>query len=320
MKQKYVINEKQLISLIKKTINETSLNKKLGSMVKSDSEMRRLKDMLNNGQTTMQKNGKTVDIENELKRKGRQKDTFAKGGAKDIALQYDADRETYKNRHDRYIRQRDSLMAKYKMARNDSERNYLKDEIDKINNALKQYHDDTHGYKIYGNGDNGYHIDTPKGKAYSTDSADRIVYSDPKQGNTDRLSKLNGITNAMMGYHDELDNVFDKKLMDTQRRQKNVQALRDYEQDHTQWEEDKRKQQDRMDDYQRQPFLKKMFSKKPKDTLRPEPKRPTWTPNDKGQFDGYFPHEDPKDYDKDMEDIRQRKQKYGQALNNMRKK
>ena len=130
--------------------------------------------------------------------------------------------------------------------------------------------------------------------------------------NVNRLNKLQGITDAMMGYDEELSGKMDKELDSIRRRQNNVRALRGYDDAYARWKENDNKVKQSQSRYDNQPFFKKWFSKRPADGPQP-PTKPEWVPNENGEFDGYFSHTNPEDYERDFDRLSQRRQSYKNA-------
>ena len=128
-------------------------------------------------------------------------------------------------------------------------------------NSYKSLLADTNGYSVHALSNDGYSIQTPDGHAYSNSSGNGFYYDDSKNdsSNVNRLNKLQGITDAMMGYDDELSGKMDKELDSIRRRQGNVRALRDYDNAYARWKENDNKVKQSQSRYDNQPFFKKWF-------------------------------------------------------------
>ena len=97
MKRK--ITESQLKHIIAEAalqlLNETSMEKKGAAYVKAGIERDRLNKLKSQGINSIQKNGQTVDIDNELSRLDRQERTFGRSAARDFGRQLGSDGRDY---------------------------------------------------------------------------------------------------------------------------------------------------------------------------------------------------------------------------------
>lgn len=327
--RKIRISESRLNNIVRKAImNEVDATTKASGFVRANDDITKLQKMRSDGNHTFNKNGREVDIDNEIERRTRQMQTFGNGFAHDLSMQYAPEREKYQARIDK--------------ARADI--NYYKAQIAKINNGEEQDHDGSkmhilqgylkdamktyrnlannpNGYSVNTEGDGVYSIETPNGHAYSNMSKNGIQYSDAQPSNVNRLSKLRDITDAMAGYQDELNGAFDNEVQNLKRRQRNVKALRDYDDERERWRNEKLKADNAQAEYDRMSPLnpKKWFKKRPNGAPA-EPKRPNWENNANGQFDGYFAHERPEEYDVDIDNARTLQKRYRDAKNKFFKK
>lgn len=320
--KKIRISESRLNNIVRKAImNEVNATTKASGFVRANDDITKLQKMRSDGNHTFNKNGREVDIDNEINRKTRQMQTFGNGFAHDLSMQYAPEREKYQTDIDK--------------ARADI--NYFKDYISKIENgeekdsdgykmrdckanlerAMQKYRrlvNSPNGYKVTSSSNGEYHIETPKGLAYSDMRKNGIQYSDAQPSNVNRLSKLRDITDAMAGYHDDLSGAFDDEVQSLKRRQRNVKALRDYDDERERWHNEKLKADRAQAEYDRMSPLnpKKWFKKRPNGAPA-EPKRPSWENNADGQFDGYFSHERPEEYDADIDNVRALQKRYRDA-------
>lgn len=324
--KKIRITESELRSLIHKVIlNEVSQQSKAAAYVKGNKYLDDLRNRQANGERMFSKNGRMFDIDNEIDRRTKQRDNIGNGLAYDLSMEHDKDREVYQRTIERVKSNVRNLRNKIKAIQSGGvkERYYgekysLEDSLKQAEEKLHNLMTNTHGYSVHSLGNGGYKIDTPNGLAYSSVHKNNIVYDDKDSGsaNVTRLGKLRDITDAMSGYDDELSGRMDKDVDSLKRRQRNVQALRDYEDAKSRWEQGDREIKQAQNRYDRMSPLnpKKWFSKRPSNGPQ-APIRPTWEPNENGEFDGYFSHENPADYDKDIDSVRDRQKKYKDAKN-----
>lgn len=318
-----LITENQINQIVRESIlNEISQQAKSRSFVKANTDIANLQQMKKGGQRTFNKNGRVVDIDNEINRRQRQMDTFGKGLSHDISMEYDKNRDKYKQKIEQVKSDLSWCRNMMEKVRNgeikDEDGSYmsrLKEILDKNKQLYKQLISNPNGYHVHTLGNDGYSIQTPNGRVYSHSDNNGFQYSDNNPSNVNRLSKIQGITDAMMGYDDELNGQMDKKINSLRRRQQNVQALRDYDDAYNRWETSDREARQAQEDYDRLPFFKKWFKKRPVDGPQ-KPKKPTWYPNENGEFDGYFSHTNPSDYDNDIDNVSQRQKHYRNARDN----
>lgn len=316
------ITESKIRQMVREAIiNEISQQTKAGGFVKANNDIETLRKMKNSGQRTFTKNGRLADIDNEIGRRERQMKTFGNGLSHDLSMEYGKDRDTIQHYIDRYKENIKSIKSKIAKIENGEIQDYdgyrmrqLKDDLKRNVQSYKKMLTDPNGYSVNTLGNDGYSIQTPDGRAYSTISSNGIQYdnSHNDNSNVNRLNKLQGITDAMVGYDDELSGKMDKDIDNMRRRQHNVQALRDYDDAYSRWEQGDKEIKQAQYDYDRQPFFKKWFSKRPADSPQ-APTKPTWKPNENGQFDGYFAHTNPADYEDDINDVSTRQQHYRDA-------
>lgn len=322
--KKIRITESELIGLINKAIlNEVSQQSKAAAYVKGNKYLDDLRNRKANGERTFSKNGRMFDIDNEIQRRERQKDNFGKGLAYDLSMEYGKNKEHYKNTLEIAKSDVKNLRRKIKCIKSgevrqkyDGELYALEASLERSEQTLARLMNDTHGYSVHSSGNGGYVIQTPNGHSYSNESGNGMQYNDSSSSNVTRLGKLRDITDAMSGYDDELSGRMDKNVDSLKRRQHNVQALRDYDDAYARWSQNDRKIKQAQSDYDRMSLLnpKKWFSKRPSDGPKP-PIRPTWEPNEDGKFDGYFSHQNPSDYNKDIDVVRDRQKNYRDAKN-----
>lgn len=324
-KNRIKLTESQLHSLIAESVitalNELDQRTKASGMVNAQHDMNNLQAMKRNGQTTFNKNGRTVDIDNEISRRNRQINTFGNGLAHDLSMEYDPRRDEYQSNLARRKSSIQRLQNELDKVRNGGKSLYGNEEsiIQDLNKAKGYYRSamsDTHGYSVHSSHDGNYSIDTPQGRVYSNPSNGGISYDrgNNNSSNVNRLTKLHGITDAMSGYDDELNGYMDKDVENLKRRQNNVRNLRDYDDAYARWQDNDRQIKSAQSEYDRMSPLnpKKWFSKRPMDGPQ-APTRPTWEGNENGEFDGYFSHHNPEDYDKDITNVRDRQARYRQA-------
>lgn len=314
------ITESQLRNIVRTALNEISQQAKAGSFVKANNDINRLNNMRVNGQKTYNKNGRTVDIDNEIGRRERQMRTFGQGLSHDISMEHGKNREDQQQRINLTKERISQIKNEIAKIENGEVKDYGGYKLEGLKNSLHRSIDrykslmtDTNGYSVHALG-NGYSIQTPDGHAYSNSYGNGFYYDASKNNssNVNRLNKLQGITDAMMGYDEELSGKMDKELDSIRRRQGNVRALRDYEDAYARWRENDDKVKQSQSRYDHQPFFKKWFSKRPADGPQP-PMKPEWTPNENGEFDGYFSHTNTEDYERDFDRLSQRKQSYKNA-------
>ena len=315
------ITESQLRNIVRTALNEISQQAKAGGFVKANNDINRLNNMRRNGQKTYNKNGRSVDIDNEIGRRERQMRTFGQGLSHDISMEYGKNREDQQQRINLAKEKISQIKNEIAKIENGEVKDYggyklegLKNSLRRSINSYKSLLADTNGYSVHALSNDGYSIQTPDGHAYSNSSGNGFYYDDSKNdsSNVNRLSKLQGITDAMMGYDEELSGKMDKELDSIRRRQNNVRALRDYDDAYARWKENDNKVKQSQSRYDNQPFFKKWFSKRPADGPQP-PTKPEWIPNENGEFDGYFSHTNPEDYERDFDRLSQRKQSYKNA-------
>lgn len=99
MKMKMKITESQLKQIVAEAalqlLSETSMEKKGAAYVKAGIERDRLSKLKSQGINSIQKNGQTVDIDNELSRLDRQERTFGQSAASDFGKQLGSDGRGY---------------------------------------------------------------------------------------------------------------------------------------------------------------------------------------------------------------------------------
>ena len=322
--KKIRITESELRSLVRKAIlNEVSQQTKAAAYVKGNKNLSDLRNRKANGERTFSRNGRMFDIDNEIQRRERQQDNFGKGLAYDLSMEHDKYKEQYKKGLESAKSDVKNLRSQIKAIQNgeasqryDGEIHNLEASLERAEQRLKRLMNDTHGYSVHSSSDGGYSIQTPNGHAYSSGSGNGMQYSDSGSANVTRLGKLRDITDAMSGYDDELSGRMDKNVDSLKRKQRNVQALRDYDDAYSRWEQGDREVKQAQGDYDRMSPLnpKKWFSKRPSDGPQP-PIKPTWEPNENGEFDGYFSHQNPSDYDRDIDAVRNRQKNYKDAKN-----
>ena len=322
--KKIRITESELIGLVRRAIlNEVSQQSKAAAYVKGNKYLDDLRKRKANGERIFSKNGRMFDIDNEIQRKERQQDNFGKGLAYDLSMEYDKNKENYKNTLEIAKSDVKKLRRKIKEIKSGEVRQKYYGELDALEvsleraeQRLKHLINDTHGYSVHSSSNGGYLIQTPNGHSYSNGSGNGMQYNDSGSSNVTRLGKLRDVTDAMSGYDDELSGRMDKNIDSLKRRQRNVQALRDYDDAYARWDQNDRKIKQSQSDYDRMSPLnpKKWFSKRPSDGPKP-PIKPTWEPNENGEFDGYFSHKNPSDYNKDIDAVRDRQKKYRDAKN-----
>lgn len=319
--EKYKVDERLRRIINEAVTNEISQQAKAGGFVKANNELSRLRGMKNQGQHNFMKNGRLVDVDNEISRRERQMDTFGDGLAHDLSMEYSPNRENHKRALDSAkakIEQIKQKIQAYKGNNANGELTYLQQALKDARTQYRTLATNKNGYGVYASGNDGYSIQTPMGHAYSNSRDSRAVYSDNNNpSNVNRIHKLKGITDAMMGYDDELNGRMSKDIDSIRRKQRNVQALRDYEDAYPSWEANNDRIQQAQRDYDNMSPLnpKKWFSKRPADGPQ-APKRPEWEPNENGEFDGYFARHNPKDYDKDIESTLDRQKGYRDARKN----
>lgn len=324
------LNENTIRRIIREAvINEISQQTKASAYVRANNDTRNLRGLSNRGEKTYRdQNGNLIDVENQLKRRYRQMSTFGRGLSHDIAHSVDPDREKFSNRMNNLaqkikdtkdeiqrVREMDDekLYSKYYTFNREYCLRTLQNDLAKDMANYRAMANDSHGYNVSTTTD-GYAIDTPNGRVYSELSGNKVLYDkgQDNRSNLKRLDNLQGITDAMSGLDDELSGGFDRRLKSVRRQQKNVQALRDYDREVDDYEARKNQLWADQMNYDRKPFFKKWFSKRPEDNLK-KPQRPNWKPNEYGEFDGYFAHHDPKDYEKDYDELSARKERYKKA-------
>ena len=72
-------------------LSDISMEKKGAAYVKAGIERDRLSKLKSQGINSIQKNGQTVDIDNELSRLDRQERTFGRSAARDFGKQFGSD-------------------------------------------------------------------------------------------------------------------------------------------------------------------------------------------------------------------------------------
>lgn len=322
--KKIRITESELRGLVRRAIlNEVSQQSKAAAYVKGNKYLDDLRNRQANGERTFSKNGRMFDIGNEIQRRERQQDNFGKGLAYDLSMDHDKNKEYYKNTLEGAKSDVKNLRSQIRAIqsgeasqRYNGEIHSLEASLERAEQRLRHLMNDTHGYSVHSSSNGGYSIQTPNGHAYSSGSGNGMQYNDSGPANVTRLGKLRDITDAMSGYDDELSGRMDKDIDSLKRRQRNVQALRDYDDAYSRWQQGDREVKQAQNAYDRMSSLnpKKWFSKRPSDSPQP-PTRPTWVPNEKGEFDGYFSHQNPADYDKDIDAVRDRQKNYRDAKN-----
>lgn len=325
------LTESQLNSMILEGImNEISQQAKAGGLVKADQVLDNLRQARNKGQKQINKNGRVVDVNDEISRKERQQKAFGRGLAHDLSLEVGKNKDFHNKNIENYrskiadiknniqrIQNNPDMTNSTKAARIDS----LKSDLARATETLRGLMDNTNGYNVNSYGDGSYSIETPEGRAYTTDYTNGIQYDQRNNdsANVNRLSKLQGVTDAMSGYSDELSGRSEKRLDNLRRQQKNVKAINDYDRAYDEWSANDRAIKQSQSDYDRQPFFKKMFTQRPADGPQP-PIKPKWNGNENGEFDGYFGHEKAEDYEKDIDDTISRRNSYKDAKNKYFKK
>lgn len=308
---KIYLSESQLMGIIRKhVLNEISQQPKAGGYVKAKDSIRKLQKMRSDGQRTYNKNGRTVDIDNEISRRERQMDTFAKGLGRDLANEYSPNRGSYQKR----LNQLKSEIWSYKNEIEDEKQKRFPNQnrIQATQTSLKRkkdeyrrlYNKGADDYKVSSNG-HDYFIDTPTGRAYFSygSDGDRIAYDsrNSDSSNVNRLSQLRNVVDAMAGYDDELSGFMDKHIGDLKRRKKNWQDIQDYNDAHNRWEKDRDDALQAQRIFDKKPFFMKWGKKRPNDPPQ-EPQVPEWRRGEDGQYDGYFQSSDPQVHQKGIED------------------
>ena len=325
--EKIRITESELKKAIHDAIlNEISQQTKASAFVKGNRNLDNLRNMKAKGETTFSRNGRMFDVDNEIKRRGRQQDTFGNGLAHDLSLEYGKDRERHRSDIEAAKSEVAELRSQIKSAMSggknyNGELEYLKDSLKRAERKLRSLLDNTNGYNVRSSSNGGYYIETPNGHAYSNGSENGIMYNDGSSSNVTRLGKMRDITDAMSGYDDELSGRMDNDVRNLKRRQRNVRALRDYDDAYSRWKHDNERFRRAQQEYDEMSPLnpKKWFSKRHEWNMRP-PQKPSWEPNDNGEFDGYFAHKNPDDYNKDIDAVRNRQKNYRDAKDRYFKK
>lgn len=237
---------------------------------------------------TMQKGNRIVDTELEKQRKERQKDLFGKSVARDIGKAIGKDRGAA---NEAEIARIEKLIEKAKNVLNDphrpeGEKLQAKRALKDYNRALADLKSDSLGFTLRGD-ENGYHLSTKNGTVgYSHTNGRGINYDDPKEAN--RASQMQGITDRLMGYDDEINN--GERLNGEEDfwkvRRDNTAALEKYYKDKDEWDRNKANADAEMSAYQGKNPISKLFSKKPQEFTEPEPNKPKW---DKRGGGVYFP-------------------------------
>ena len=325
--KKIRITESELKQVIHDAIlNEISQQTKASAFVKGNRKLDNLRNMKAKGETTFSRNGRMFDVDNEIKRRGRQQDTFGNGLAHDLSLEYGKDRERHRNDIESAKSEVAELRSQIKAAMNggknyNGELEYLKDSLKRAERRLRSLLDSTNGYNVRSSSNGGYSIETPNGHAYSNGSENGIMYNDGSSSNVTRLGKMRDITDAMSGYDDELSGRMDNDVRNLQRRQQNVAAQKIYADAYSRWKRDNERFRRAQQEYDEMSPLnpKKWFSKRPEWNMRP-PQKPVWQPNDNGEFDGYFAHKNYSDYNKDIDAVKERQKNYRDAKDRYFKK
>lgn len=322
---KIKLTESQLKNIIRKVVlNEVTQQTKAGGFVKANNRIPELIKMRNGGQKYFKKNGRTIDIDNEIARKQRQKDAFGNGLAHDLSVEYGENGAKLQRKMEHYRNQIKTLSkqiaaTKEKMEQDDGfnyneKYNSLVAELQDAKRNYSRLSVATNGYKVYGNG-NDYTITTPKGQVYSDNQGGAINYSDyNSNSNVNRLSKLKDVADAMKGYDEEMSGNMENHLGDMKRRRNNWQKIQDYNDAHSRWEKEDAEAADRQNKFDKKPFFMKWGKKRP---MRPiEPQKPEWERGENGQYDGYFQSTNPREHDANIERTYDTINKYKDARNN----
>lgn len=324
-RKKIVVNESVLNNMIRKTIvealSEVSPERKGMGIVKANNKAQDLQNAYDSGQRTMKKGNRTVDVEDEIRRKNRQKDTFSDGLSHDIFMKYGKDRDDISNRIENCSSRIMKLKERLSSGKcSETEQVRIKNEISNTVESLKSLYAYTGGFSVYADKD-GYKISfgdsrrNNNGVAYSHATQRGMHYSNPKD--TNRTAQMQDITDILMGADAELTgNAKHNEYMDSlQTDRDNVAGSRASDQARKDWSERKRDQERKQYEYDSQPFYKKMFSKRPEDFSEPEPEKYKWKGN------GYYVGDNkPEDYDRWMNDQRNMNNTYINAYKNYGKK
>ena len=297
LKNKKIIRltESDLHSIIKESvsnlINELSPLTHGGAYVKSANNMKALKDKLNNGEKTMKKGNRTVDVANELERKQRQNKAFQNRFGGDINMGLNQDKKqaeqnllqrikTLKQQFDIAKNGNDgewqNLFKKYYHSPNqmvfDSYRqNFIEDikkHLDYCQYELNNLRMNKDGkYNVYNDGNGEFTINTPNSTAYSNAYGHNLAYSNPTQKNVSDASRLQDVTDAMSGYYNELNGNIDSEI---DKHNKEKLNYNNYYKNRELYDNEKQQHQNYSDyinrkqnEYDNMPFYKKMFNKRP---------------------------------------------------------
>lgn len=305
------LSESQLKNIIRKSIlNEINQKYKAGGLVKAHNSIPELVRMKNNGQKYFVKNGRIVDIDNEIARKERQKTTFGDGFAHDLSIEHGENGAEFKKKLEYYRSQIKELTKQIAAMEEKIEQNKggfeaqakYKRLVSELQDARRNYgilSTSTNGFKVYADGHN-YSIITPKGFVYSDNQGGGINYGDyNSNSNVNRLSKLKDVSDALKGYDEELSGDMETRLGNMKRRRNNWQQIQNYNDAHRRWEKEDAKASEEQNKFDKKPFFMKWGKKRP---TRPiEPQKPKWECGADGKYDGYLQSTNPRDHDADIE-------------------
>ena len=319
-----------------KVLSETSPYLNGTSYVKSLAEIEKLKNMLKNGQKTMKKGDKTISVQHELERKLRQNQAFSNRFAGDLDMELNKRSKDYYNR---LIDEISKLRKELKFIQNLSHREFydkygtthykedrerftkekLSDAIARLNklrNENENYdlgYDDEYGFRIM---KGGYWGDS---KSFSSPETSDFEFWRNDNKTVNDASKMRDVTDAMAGYYDELTNNIGGSI-DSLNKEKGYydqyyNELNSYNNDkqaHQQYYDNVKKQQR---DYDKQPFYKKWFNKRPSDPKEFEGDKP-WLKD----ANGNWLTQDDETIDRSYDKINQRIKNMTNMKNNHREK
>lgn len=331
---KKVITESQLVKIVtesvKSVLNEVSDKMAGAAYVQANIKLKRLIGMLKNGVTTYkdENTGRLRNVNIEIKRVKRQLESFGDNLSMRLNRKYDPDREKNieeiksqleyeKKEYARYLdvlKNPDNYPFDAFIAA-DGSIETIKSEIERLSKKLREY-DYTQGKRrfIVGCEDDGmYRIedkDKNVGSVSTMYKTSPLTFGEVGREGVSLAGEFCGYTDALAGYHDSKSGEIDKRIGDNLRVQRNVSAIRDYDEKKDRIERMNREEEER---YNALPFYKRMFKQRPKKQEFND-KQPQWEPNENGEFDGYFRSMNPKDYDNDIDNLQKRKEELGRAM------